>query len=102
MTLGKGCLTERYYLLAQKSSALKKEDIIWLVGQTGLVLTAVFFFYFGIQVLLSAFALKEPFSFILTFFASNFIILISATLLAGFLIRINAFFKGRKKGSGKE
>jgi hypothetical protein len=38
--------------------------------------------------------LKDPFSFIMTFFASNLIILINATLLAGFLIRMVRMFRG--------
>ena len=54
-----------------------------------------FFLFFGIQVLISAYRLKDPFSFIMTFFASNLIILISAALVLVFITRMMALFKRR-------
>nr|WP_281432357.1 hypothetical protein [Desulfatitalea alkaliphila] len=42
----------------------------------------------GIQVLIGAYRLTDPFSFVLTFFAANFIILISAALSLGFALRL--------------
>ena len=57
------------------------------------------FFVFGINVLIAAYQLKDPFSFIMTFFASNLIILISATLVAGFVIRmVKAYEDSRNNG----
>ena len=53
--------------------------------QTGL---SVLFLIFGIDLLMAAYSLKSPQYFILTFFASNLIILISAVGIAGFLIRL--------------
>jgi hypothetical protein len=47
-----------------------------------------FFLGFGIQLLISAYQLKNPFWFVMTFFASNLIILISAALLVGFIVRM--------------
>ncbi len=47
----------------------------------------LFFLLFGVQTLVTAFSLNDPFSFVLTFFASNFIILISAALMIGFTFR---------------
>lgn len=54
-----------------------------------------FFLVFGIQVLLFAYALDDPFSFIMTFFASNLIILISAALIVVFIIRMRRSYKTR-------
>jgi hypothetical protein len=79
--------------LRRTSAGHKKEGSFRVIQQIVLILTAGFFIYFGIKVLLGAFSLKDPFSFILTFFASNFIILISAALLIGFLFRMAAFYK---------
>jgi hypothetical protein len=44
-----------------------------------------------------AYQITEPFSFIMTFFASNLIILISATLLLGFVIKIVTTLKKTKE-----
>ena len=62
--------------------------ILWWIRQVVLILAACFFLLFGIHLLISAYQFKDPFSFIMTFFASNLIILISATLMIGFIIRI--------------
>jgi len=51
-------------------------------------LIGLFFLLFGIHLLIAAYNLKDPALFIMSFFASNFIILISATLLIGFVYRI--------------
>lgn len=56
-------------------------------------LVGCFFLIFGIQLLISAYQLKNPFWFVMTFFASNLIILISAALLVGFIVRM---FSSRK------
>ncbi len=63
-------------------------DILWWVRQVILVLLGLFFFLFGIHLLIAAYKLKDPAAFIMAFFASNFIILISATLLIGFVYRM--------------
>jgi len=60
-----------------------------------LFLLGCVFLLFGIQVLISAYQLKDPFSFILTFFSSNLIILISAALLFVFISRMKALHKSR-------
>lgn len=49
------------------------------------VIIGGFFLFFGVQILIGAYQLKDPFSFILTFFAASFIILISATLMIAFV-----------------
>jgi len=58
-----------------------------------LIVVACFFLFLGIQTLIFAYQLNDPFSFVLTFFASNLIILISAALAIGFVFRIAASFR---------
>jgi hypothetical protein len=64
----------------------------------GLIVVSLLFMLFGIHVLVAAYRLKDPFSFVLSFFASNFIILISATLIAGFAMR---FWRIHRPGAAK-
>ncbi len=65
----------------------------WLATLVVLALIAIFFIVFGIDLLYTAYQIPEPFSFVMTFFASNFIILISATLLLIFILNIVASIK---------
>ncbi|CAN2041244.1 conserved hypothetical protein [Candidatus Magnetomoraceae bacterium gMMP-15] len=66
---------------------------LWWIRQILLTLTGCFFLFFGIQILIAAYSLKNPFFFIMTFFASNLIILISATLIIGFIYKMLAAYK---------
>lgn len=59
-----------------------------LLKYVGLMVIGLVFLAFGIQILVAAFSLKDPFTFVLTFFASNFIILISAALMIGFTLKL--------------
>ena len=70
--------------------------LFWLIRQVVLILVA-FFLYYGIQLLISSYDLNDPFVFIMTFFAANFIILISATLIFGFTYRIVMAFRQSKR-----
>jgi hypothetical protein len=63
-------------------------SIFWWVRQVLLILAGCFFLTFGIHVLIAAYKLKDPYSFIMAFFASNLIMLISATLILGFILRM--------------
>lgn len=63
-------------------------SIYWWVRQIILIAIAGFYLVFGIQLLVSAYQLNDPSHFILTFYASNFMILFSAALLVGFIIRL--------------
>ncbi len=63
-------------------------SIFWWVRQVILVLVGCLFLAFGILMLVSAYKLKDPYSFIMAFFASNLMILISATLVLGFVLRM--------------
>jgi hypothetical protein len=67
--------------------------IFFWIRHVALVMVGIFFILFGIHVLISAYQLNNPFTFILTFFASNLIILISTALIIGFIYRMKAFLK---------
>ena len=69
----------------------------WWIRQIVLILIGAFFLYYGIVLLIGAYSLKDPFIFIMTFFASNFIILISGTLVFGFAYRIVMALRQSKK-----
>lgn len=68
----------------------KHSVFFWWLRHILLAIGGLFFLGFGIQLLIAAYGLKDPFHFVMTFFASNLIILISATLLAGFIFRMVA------------
>lgn len=77
----------------QELKRSKEEDrssitgTIWWFRQILLILAGCFFLLFGIYLLIAAYHLKDPFTFIMTFFASNLIILISTVLLIGFVLK---------------
>jgi len=71
--------------------------IFWLIRQVVLILIGTFFLYYGIQLLISAYDLNDPFIFIMIFFAANFIILISGTLIFAFAYRIVMAIRQSKK-----
>jgi len=56
---------------------------LWWIRTIALFLAGIGFLLFGIQLLVSAYHLNDPFHFILTFFSSNLIILISAAVVIG-------------------
>tara|TARA_B100000614_G_C14490267_1_gene470432 strand:+ start:551 stop:787 length:237 start_codon:yes stop_codon:yes gene_type:complete len=60
----------------------------WWIIQSVLILVSVFFLLFGIDLLMAAYGFKDPFNFLMTFFAASFIILISLALALGFLIKM--------------
>jgi hypothetical protein len=71
-------------------------NLFWWIRQIVLISISGFFLYFGIRLLVSAYKLNDPFTFLMTFFASNFIILISAALMIGFAYRmITAYRQSR-------
>jgi predicted permease len=68
----------------------------WWLGQAALILMGGFFLVLGVQLLMAAYALPDPFTFIMTFFAACLIILISATLLIGFIVRLHSVYRHLK------
>jgi hypothetical protein len=71
--------------------------VFWWLRQALLILAGCFFLTFGIHVLIAAYRLKDPYSFVMAFFASNFIILISAVLILGFVIRMIRVYRALKE-----
>lgn len=59
-----------------------------------LILVSLFFLAMGIDLLISAYGLDDPFAFIMVFFASNLMILISAALCLGFALRLKHNWSG--------
>lgn len=59
------------------------------------ILAGCFFLAFGVSVLIASYRLTDPFSFILAFFASNLIILISAAIVVGMVLRLVSLCRGR-------
>ena len=74
--------------------------IFWWIRQIVLILLGSFFLYYGVELLISSYGLKDPYTFLMTFFASNFIILISAALIVGFAYRMIRVYKHSKKLDG--
>ena len=70
--------------------------LFWWIRQIVLISISAFFVYFGIRLLISSYELNDPFSFLMTFFASNFIILISGTLIVGFAYRMIRVYRQSK------
>ncbi len=60
----------------------------WWIFQILGMLVSAFFFLFGIDLMTGAYSLKDPFSFIMTFFAASFVLLISLTLAVSFIIKM--------------
>lgn len=73
------------------------QPIIWWTWQICLILITVFFLVFGIQLCIQAYQLKDPYFFILTFFSSNLIILISAVILIGLVLRMRSVHRLMKE-----
>ncbi len=72
----------------------------WWLGQILLTGIACFFVWFGISLLVAAYGLNDPFSFIMTFFAACLVVLISAVMVAGFVLRMRFAARLRKLGHG--
>lgn len=60
------------------------------------------FLFFGIEILRMAYRLTDPFSFMFTFFAANFIILISLAIGGGILYRLWYQFRNPAPPSSEE
>jgi len=61
---------------------------LWWLKQTLLTGLACFFVYFGISMLVGAYRLEDPYSFIMTFFGASLMILISVVMVMGFLAQM--------------
>ena len=77
----------------EKQEEYPRVSNYWWIRQIILVAIAGFYLVFGIQLLVSAYQLNDPASFIFTFYASNFMILFSGALLVGFIYRLVATYR---------
>lgn len=68
-------------------------NYLWWIWQIILVLFCGFFLVLGIQILIKSYQLNNPAYFMMIFFSSNLIILISAVLMAGFLYRMYGVYR---------
>ncbi len=71
-------------------------SVFWWIWYVILILLGSSFLLFGVHLLIAAYQLKDPAWFLMTFFASNLIILISAALVVGFVFRMIAVYKALK------
>ncbi|CCK80046.1 hypothetical protein [Desulfobacula toluolica] len=71
----------------------------WWFFQVIMTLVSIFFLIFGLDLLISAYSLNNPFNFIMTFFAASFIILISLTLMISFLIKMIRVYRHIKNNT---
>ncbi len=62
-----------------------QESLLWWTGKSIQGVLAVFFLIFGVELCRASYKLSNPYYFLMTFFASNLIILISGAILVGFL-----------------
>ena len=62
--------------------------VLWWTLSSASAVLSIFFLFLGIHLCWASFHLGHPHLFILTFFASNLIILISVVILAGVIVRI--------------
>lgn len=61
-----------------------------------------FFLVFGVDLIRGAYGLNDPFSFIMTFFAASFIILISLTLALVFMIKMIRVYRHLRPSQAHE
>lgn len=69
----------------------------WWILQIVLCGVGIFFLIFGIDLLRASYALNNPFSFIMSFFAASFVILISGTLIVAFIFKMVRVYNAYKK-----
>ena len=81
------------------STFLKKADegsIVWWAKNSIIAMISIFFLVFGIDALINAYSMKNPAEFIMYFFSSNLIILISVVGIIYPALRIYALLKNPK------
>ncbi|WP_299976789.1 hypothetical protein [Desulfobacula sp.] len=65
----------------------------WWIFQVSMMLVSIFFLVFGFDLIIGSYSLNDPFSFIMTFFAASFVILISLALSISFLIKMISVYR---------
>ncbi|MBU1341987.1 MAG: hypothetical protein KKE44_01955 [Proteobacteria bacterium] len=69
----------------------------WWLLQVIMTLVSAFFLLFGFDMIMGSYSLNDPFSFIMTFFAASFVILISLTLMISFPIKMIRVYRQLNK-----
>ena len=62
--------------------------LVWWTVAAASAILSIFFLFVGISLCRAAYDLEHPYQFILTFFSSNLIILISIVILLGSVLRM--------------
>ena len=75
---------------------------LWWTVQVLCILISLFFLVFGVDLIRGAYGLNDPFSFIMTFFAASFIILISLTLVLVSTIKMIRVYRRLKTPQAQE
>jgi hypothetical protein len=75
-------------IYTQHGPGAVKPGPLWWLAQLMFTGLACFFLYFGISLLIASYQLPNPFSFIMTFFGACLMILISAVMAMGFIMRM--------------
>ncbi len=75
---------------------------LWWTTQILCILISLFFLVFGVDLIRGAYGLNDPFSFIMTFFAASFIILISMTLVLVCTIKMIRVYRRLKPSQAQE
>jgi hypothetical protein len=60
---------------------------LWWLWRLALLFCSCFFVLFGVAVLTGSYSMTDPFLFMMTFIASSMMILISAAILFGLIVR---------------
>ena len=71
----------------------------WWAFRISVIAVSLFFIFFGVNLLIASYRLESPHYFVLTFFASNFIILFSGAILVGFCIQVFVRLRGKPDSS---
>jgi uncharacterized membrane protein YphA (DoxX/SURF4 family) len=66
----------------------RPDSVSWWFNRLLLTAVSVVFLVFGILMLIGAYTILVPHFFVLTFFAANFIILVSGAVLLGYVIQM--------------
>jgi uncharacterized membrane protein YbhN (UPF0104 family) len=72
---------------APQNGQPERSRVLLVLRRIALGIVELFFLLFGVYLLVLAYHLTDPLSFIMTFFASNLVILISAVLLLGLVLK---------------
>lgn len=77
----------------EDEGTLSGEMLFWWGKNLLVIVFALFFLVFGLEVLIGAYNLKEPPMFFVYFFSGSFIVLFSLAILLIPVLKIHAFLK---------